>query len=209
MVTRIKVCGITNLIDAETAVKLGADAIGFVFAKSPRQIGPKKAARIIDKLDAFKNFTGVFVNTPAESVKKITQVCKLNTLQFHGEETPEYCGIFRKTHKVFKAFRIKDRNSLKLLRKYDVDGYLLDTYVKGAKGGTGKTFNWQLAKEAKKLASPVILSGGLNPENVAGAIKKARPYMVDVSSGVESSPGKKDVKLIKAFINAVRGMSDE
>ena len=201
---KVKICGITNLEDAKAAVELGADAIGFVFAKSPRQIKPEVAAEIINKLGQFKNFAGVFVNAPLETVKEIAKICKLDILQFHGDEAPEYCKAFRKTHKVFKAFRIKDKNSLKLLRKYDVDGYLLDTFSSRLRGGTGKTFDWALAKEAGKLVSLIILSGGLNQENIKEAIKKVRPYMADVSSGVEKRPGKKDLRLMKEFIKAVK-----
>ncbi len=202
--TRIKICGITNLEDAISAVDLGGDPLGFIFTKSPRQISPGKAKNIIKKLPPFINVVGVFVNFPMKTVEKIAETCKIDTLQFHGNETPDYCAKFRETHKVIKAFRIKDKESLKLLNKYDVDGYLLDTYIKGTAGGTGKVFDWDLAKEAKRFAEPIILSGGINPGNVKDAIRKVKPYAVDVSSGVERSPGKKDIRLMKEFINAVR-----
>jgi len=203
-VVRVKVCGITNLEDALAAIQLGADAIGFVFAKSPRHVSIQEAERIIEKLPPFVNFTGLFVNANRKVVEKTIKTCKIDTLQFHGEESNGYCSYFKRTHKVVKAFRIKDKKILDLLLNYDVDGYLLDTYIEGAAGGTGKIFDWNLAKRAKTLVSPVILSGGLNPGNVAQAIKKVRPYAVDVSSGIEKRPGKKDLKLMKKFIKAVR-----
>jgi len=203
-VVRVKVCGITNLEDALAAIQLGADAIGFVFAKSPRHVSIQEAERIIEKLPPFVNFTGLFVNANRKVVEKTIKTCKIDTLQFHGEESNGYCSYFKRTHKVVKAFRIKDKKILDLLLNYDVDGYLLDTYIEGAAGGTGKIFDWNLAKRAKTLVSPVILSGGLNPGNVVQAIKKVRPYAVDVSSGIEKRPGKKDLKLMKKFIKAVR-----
>jgi len=203
-VVRVKVCGITNLEDALAAIQLGADAIGFVFAKSPRHVSIQEAERIIEKLPPFVNFTGLFVNANRKVVEKTIKTCKIDTLQFHGEESNGYCSYFKRTHKVVKAFRIKDKKILDLLLNYDVDGYLLDTYIEGAAGGTGKIFDWNLAKRAKTLVSPVILSGGLNPGNVAQAIKKVRPYAVDVSSGIEKRPGKKDLRLMKEFIKVVR-----
>lgn len=204
---KVKICGITNLKDAMAAVDAGAGAIGFVFAKSPRRIKPQDAAKIIKNLQRPVNCVGVFVGAPVKTVEKIVKACKIGTLQFHGSESPEYCAYFRKARKVIKAFRIKDKNDLKDLKRYKVDGYLLDTFVKGLKGGTGRMFNWKLAKEAKKIASPIILSGGLNPENVARAIRTVRPYMVDVSSGVEKYPGKKDKKLMEKFIKEVKNVA--
>lgn len=207
---RVKICGITNLEDAKLAAELGADALGFVFAESPRGIKPVDAGRITAGLPPFVNFIGVFVNAPIKTVEKIIKVCKIDTLQFHGEEPPEYCAHFRKAHNVLKAFRIKDKNSLRALSAYDVTGYLLDAFAQvppaagQARGGTGRTFDWQLAKEAKRIAGPVILSGGLNPRNVKDAIEIAGPYAVDVSSGVESQPGKKDFELMKEFMKAVK-----
>ena len=201
---KVKVCGITNLEDACAAIQLGADAIGFVFAKSPRQVTAQQASRIIEKLPPFVSFTGLFVNAERKIVEKTIKTCRIDTLQFHGEESDGYCSYFKRTHKVVKAFKIKDKKSLDLLLDYDVDGYLLDTYIEGAAGGTGKVFDWNLAKKAKTFVNPIILSGGLNPGNVAQAIKKVRPYAVDVSSGIEKKPGKKDLRLMKEFIKAVR-----
>jgi phosphoribosylanthranilate isomerase len=206
---KVKICGITNLKDARAAIAAGADAVGFVFAESPRRISHLAAKGIIEKVKPVVNFVGVFADAPQKTVKKTTTSCRIDTLQFHGHESPAYCRYFMDTHKVIKAFRIKDKEDLQRLKRYKVDGYLLDTFVKGAKGGTGRAFDWRLASQAKKLVHPVILSGGLNPKNVSGAIRAVRPYAVDVSSGVESRPGKKDARLIKRFMDAARGNKDE
>jgi phosphoribosylanthranilate isomerase len=205
-VTRIKICGITNLEDALWAANLGANALGFVFARSPRKISPQKACRIMAKLPPFIFSVGVFVNETTEKIKKVIETCQLNAIQLHGEESPQFCQKFRNRIKVIKAFRIKDASDLKDLLRYDVDAYLLDTFSSTAYGGTGRTFNWDLAVKAKKILKnrPLILSGGLNPENVREAIRKVQPYAVDVSSGVECSPGKKDEVLLKKFIQAIR-----
>lgn len=211
--TRVKICGITNLEDALGAVKLGADALGFVFAESPRQIDPRKASQIIRSLPPFVTVVGLFVDERAEMVRKIMEDCRLDALQFHGDESPEYCGQFSTRtgdkslsgcRRTVKAFRIKDEETLKTIPSYRVDAYLLDAYVEGTVGGTGKSFNWDLAIEAKKIGRPIILAGGLSPDNVAEAIKKVSPYGVDVSSQVEKVPGKKDHKKMKDFMQTVR-----
>jgi phosphoribosylanthranilate isomerase len=200
--TKVKIDGITNLDDALAAVEFGADALGFVFVpNTPRYIEPAKAAEIIARLPPFVTNVGVFVNDSQEHIKQIADQCKLSVLQLHGQEPPDFCLQFNR--KVIKAFRIKDEESLTDLPKYTVSAYLLDTYVKGAMGGTGVTFDWRLALEAKKYGL-VILAGGLNPENVAKAIQQVYPYGVDVSSGVEAKPGKKDHGKMKNFIKAAR-----
>ncbi|MBC8228174.1 phosphoribosylanthranilate isomerase [bacterium] len=202
--TKVKICGITNLDDALAAVEFGADAIGFVFVpNTPRYIESAKAAEIIARLPPFVTTVGLFVNDSQEHIKQIANQCKLNVLQLHGQESPDFCLQFNR--KVIKAFRVKDQESLTVLPKYTVSAYLLDTYVKGTMGGTGVTFDWRLALDAKKYG-PVILAGGLNPENVAKAIQQVRPYGVDVSSGVEAEPGKKDHGKIKDFIAAAKSV---
>jgi len=202
-VTWIKICGITNLEDALETAELGADALGFVFyEKSPRKITKEKAKEIIDKMQTVMK-VGLFVDELEEKVKEITSYCNFDILQFHGDETPDYCKKF--PQKIIKAFRIKDKESLVDIPKYEVDYYLLDAYSEVAPGGTGGTFNWDLAKEAKKFGRPIILSGGLNPENIIEALKKVSPFGVDVSSSVEASPGKKDHKKLKEFITKVKG----
>ncbi|MFQ6043705.1 MAG: phosphoribosylanthranilate isomerase [Candidatus Poribacteria bacterium] len=200
--TKVKICGITNLDDAIAAVEFGADALGFVFVpNTPRYIEPAKAAEIIARLPPFLTTVGLFVNDSTERIKQVADQCKLNVIQLHGQESPDFCLRFNR--KVIKAFRVKDRESLTALPEYTVSAYLLDTYVKGAMGGTGVTFDWRFASDAKKYGL-VILAGGLNPENVARAIQQARPYGVDVSSGIEAEPGKKDHNKLKDFIAAAK-----
>jgi len=196
---RVKICGITNVRDALAAVKCGTWALGFVFyKKSPRYVSPTKVKAIIQHLPPFVTAVGIFVNEQERAVKRIAEFCGLNALQFHGDETPAYCQKF-KGYKVIKAFRIKDKFKLKDILRYKTDAYLLDTFHGKFYGGSGQTFNWDIIKDHKKLSKPVILSGGLNPHNVAQAISKVNPYAVDVSSGVEQSPGKKNKKLMKEF----------
>lgn len=204
MTTRIKICGITNLADALTAVSLGADALGFVFSKSPRQISSEEADVIINKLPPFVTTVGVFVNEPSDRVFEVLDSCPLDVLQLHGEETPTYCLELKEFNKrVVKAIRVKDLASLKQASQYDVDGIVLDTFVDGMAGGTGKSFDWSLIAKAK-IEMPVILSGGLDAENVGQAIEQTHPYGVDSSSRLEKSPRKKDPDKVRAFIDAVR-----
>jgi len=200
--TKIKVCGITNENDALQAVKLGVDALGFVFAESPRKVSSKKVKEIVSLLPPFVSTVGVFVNEDEEKVKEIAQACSLTILQFHGEESPSYCHQFEQ--KVIKSFQVKDEEILNKIFQYKVDAYLLDTYSVDKRGGTGKTFNWKIAKKVKELEVLVILSGGLNPENVAQAIIEVKPYAVDVSSGVEKERGRKDYQKLKDFVRRVK-----
>jgi phosphoribosylanthranilate isomerase len=203
MSTRVKICGITNLADAQVAVEAGADALGFNFyEKSPRFIPTKTAAEISRALPLFTLRVGVFVNPSEELVRRAIGECGLGLLQFHGDEPPEFCLQFGLMN--MKAFRVRNAGSLKELPKYQTDAWLLDAYSSDTLGGTGERFNWDLAVEAQKFGKPVFLAGGLTPENVADAIRRVQPFGVDVSSGVESSPGKKDHGKIRAFIAAVR-----
>lgn len=199
---RIKICGITNLEDALIATELGADAVGFIFyEKSPRFINPRTAALIIRELPPFVATVGVFVNEPPEKLVDIAKQAGVGCVQLHGDETPEYCASLGL--RTIKALRVKDAYVLNKLRSFTVSGILLDTYKEGVPGGTGETFDWDIAAEAAK-AGRIILSGGLNPENVRQAIEKVRPYAVDVSSGVESKPGRKDHAKLKKFFEQVR-----
>ncbi len=203
---RIKICGITNLEDALLAAELGADALGFIFyPPSPRSIAPDAARAIIAQLPPFVSTVGVFVDENAATVKKLAAQVGLDWLQLHGQETSEYCRTLGR--RVIKAFRIQDENSLTGLAAYRgaAQALLLDTYKKGLVGGTGETFNWGLAREARKYG-PIILAGGLTPANVAQAIAAAQPQAVDVASGVEASPGKKDAERLRAFFAAVKGI---
>ena len=200
--TRIKICGITNKQDALEAVRLGVDALGFVFAHSSRRVIPRMVQEIVELLPPFISRVGVFVDEDKEKVKKIANSCHLTTLQFHGEEAPSYCQGFRE--KIVKAFSIKDTSVLEKIPEYEVDAYLLDSYSPLRYGGTGKTFDWDIAREIKEFGVPIILSGGLNPDNVKEAIERVRPYAVDVGSGVEAREGKKDPEKLKSFVMKVR-----
>src|ERR1700690_1653810 len=203
MSTRVKICGITNQADALAAIDAGADALGFNFyEKSPRYLTVPGAAEISKQLQPFVMRVGVFVNAPEELVLRAIGECGLSFLQFHGEEPPEFCAQFGQMS--MKAFRIRDAASLQELPKYQTEAYLLDAFSPEARGGTGEKFNWDLAVEAQKLGKPIFLAGGLTPENVAEAVRKVRPFGVDVSSGVEISPGKKDPAKVRAFINAAK-----
>ena len=200
--TRVKVCGITNREDARQAVDLGADALGFIFhPASPRYIAPEAAARIIRDLPPFVASVGVFVDASVLRVRSLVRNCLLSAVQFHGEETPAYCGGF--PVKVIKAFRVKGTRLPRGLSRFVVDAILLDTFRSGVPGGTGQVFDWDVAKRAKRYGR-IILAGGLNPANVRDAVQAVRPFAVDVSSGVEAFPGKKDPKLLEEFFLRVR-----
>jgi phosphoribosylanthranilate isomerase len=205
METKVKICGITNPADAQAAVAAGADALGFIFyEKSPRYVPLEAAAAISGRLAPFIMRVGVFVNAPEEFVFAAVRECGLTLLQFHGDEPPEYCAQFGLMN--MKAFRVHGAETLEQIPKYATDAYLLDAYSSTTLGGTGEKFNWDLAVQAQKFGKPIFLAGGLTPENVAGAIRKVRPFAVDVSSGVEIAPGKKDHDKIRAFITASRSV---
>lgn len=199
---RVKVCGITNLEDALAAVEAGADALGFVLAPSPRQIAPEKIREIVAHLPPFLCKVGVFANMELEKVREIMASCSLDLAQLHGEESPEYCAAL--FPRAIKAFRVRDATFLSALPAYKATAFHLDSYEATLQGGTGRVFDWSLALRAKDYG-PIILSGGLTPENVRQAIEQVQPYGVDASSGVESRPGKKDFKKLKTFIRAVKG----
>ncbi len=208
MSVKVKICGVTNFEDASAAVEAGADALGFMFYESsPRNVPVKVAADIIRQLPPFVAKVGVFVNATEETVRRAIGECGIDTLQFHGNETPEFCRKFSPL-KIYKAFRMENLESLRALPGYRTDAWLLDSFVAGKPGGTGAKFNWDLAVESKKLGRPIILAGGLTPENVADAVRKVRPFAVDVSSGVEASPGRKDHAKLQRFIAAVKGPSE-
>lgn len=203
---RVKICGITNIEDAFAAISLGADAIGFVFVKgSPRWISVEEARRISRALPPFVNKVGVFANEPLESLLTIMAYCSLDTCQLHGEEPPSYCE--KLGWATIKAFRVgnPDEDLEKMMESYKekVSAFLLDTYRPRILGGTGETFDWRIARELRKYG-PIIISGGLNPSNVVEAIDMAYPYGVDVSSGVENWPGKKDWRKMKEFIERAK-----
>ena len=203
MSVKVKICGITSVADGLAAAEAGADMIGLMlYEKSPRHVSLQTAAEIARALPPFVLRVGVFVNPTEELVLRAIADCGVTLLQFHGDEPPEFCTQFGMMS--MKAFRIRDAGSLAALPDYSTEAYLLDAYSADALGGTGAKFNWELAIEAKKLGRPIVLAGGLTPENVAEAVRQVQPFGVDVSSGVESSPGKKDPAKVRAFIASVR-----
>ncbi len=199
----VKICGITNLEDALAAVEFGADALGFnFFPESPRYIAPEAAKEILAEIPPVVWKVGVFVNESEERVRDLSVDLRLDYLQFHGDETPFYCEQFATPY--WKAFRLKDDKSLDLMKRYHCEYYLVDAFVENAFGGTGIVGNWDLAREAKKSGA-IFLAGGLTPENVTEATQTVRPDGVDVASGVEKAPGKKDLQKLESFIERAKG----
>jgi phosphoribosylanthranilate isomerase len=204
---KVKVCGITNYEDAALAVDFGADALGFNFYRpSPRYLEPAAARAIIRRLPPFVVTVGLFVNAGRPGgVSSAARAAGVEVLQLHGDETPGYCRRLE-GWPLIKALRVGAGFDAAGLEEYPVHAFLLDARDGARYGGTGKVFEWSLAGPVQKLR-PIILAGGLRPENVAEAIRTVRPYGVDVSSGVESRPGRKDRALLRAFIDEVRNAS--
>ena len=201
---KIKVCGITNLEDAVKSISAGCDALGFVFyKKSPRYIEPEKAREIIKHLPPHIVKMGVFANARENNVKRIAKLCGLDVLQFHGNESPEFCSRF-KDCRIIKAFRVKSKLDLRDILKYKPFAYLFDTFVESKMGGTGKKFDWKLIRHICDIKQPIFLSGGLTEDNVKDAIEYIKPDWVDVSSSVEVRPGKKDHRKVRNFIKAAK-----
>ena len=204
MSVTVKICGITSEADALAAAEAGADAIGLMFYEgSPRHVILEQAKAISAALPPHVMRVGVFVNAEEAFVHQALTECMLNILQFHGDETPEECS--RYPVMTLKAFRVQGEETLAQLEAYPSAGYLLDAYVKDALGGTGATFNWDLAVRAQKFGKPIFLAGGLTPGNVAEAVRKVQPFGVDVSSGVEIEPGRKDAEQMRTFVAAAKG----
>lgn len=201
--TRVKICGITNLEDAQAAVRAGADALGFVFAESPRQVTAALAAGITAALPPFIARVGVFVNTPLRAIRETAVRCRLTAVQLHGEEPSAFCMDLAEWD-VIRAVRARSEEDVRSLTRNGCSAYLLDAYVPGAHGGTGRRVPLAIARTALAGGAPVILAGGLSPANVGEAVRELRPYAVDVSSGVEKRPGKKDHAKLRAFVEAVR-----
>lgn len=211
MRTRIKICGLTCSEDALFAVSCGADALGFIFVEeSPRRVYPDQAAGITARIPPFVTQVGVFKNHDQDWIRKVFHECGLHLCQLHGDESPAYCRELKLPY--IKAFRIKDESSLAPIPLYGhttgESAFLLDTFVPEKAGGTGLHFDWQIAKLASRFG-PVILSGGLTPENVGEAIKLAMPFAVDVGSGVEKEPGKKSFEKVRSFINRIKQIDFE
>lgn len=200
---RVKICGITNPDDAQAAVDAGADALGFVFFKdSPRYIRPAEARGIISQLPPFVVAVGVVVNESAETITAIAAEAGLDCIQLHGDEPPILCRSYRR---VIRAVRVTSLASLAPVAACRglASAFLIDTFTPDSMGGTGLTFNWDIAVEARQYG-PVILAGGLTPDNVAAAVRHVRPYGVDVSSGVEREKGKKDHDKMRLFIRRAK-----
>lgn len=201
---KVKICGLTNLADAKFALEQGADYLGFIFAESKRQVNTKQVAEIIvglaDDLTKAKT-VGVFANQPVDEINQIIAATGLDYVQLHGEESPEFCQQLKAS--VIKSFKIKDGSSLAAIKEYEVFAYLLDTYYEDKLGGGGESFDWSLVSQAN-LEGKIFLAGGIELDNVEEAIKLINPYCIDVCSGVEAKPGKKDHGELKEFVEQVK-----
>lgn len=203
MTVRIKICGITREGDAWDAVWAGADALGFLFyPKSKRRISPERARDIIRALPPLVAAVGVFANESAERIAAVRETCRLDAVQLHGDETPEFCRSL--SGKTIKAFRLRSAETLAAARAFSTGAWLFDSYAPNQRGGTGCPFNWEWIRQSMPLPRPFIVAGGLTPGNVGNCIKTVRPYAVDVSSGVEEEPGKKNADKMRRFVAAVR-----
>lgn len=202
LIVKVKICGITNYSDAAAATRLGADLIGFNFyKKSPRYIEPEKAAEIIYKLPSFIDTAGVFVNASERKIKEIIELCELNWIQLHGDETPEFCQSFGSHNvKTIKALRVKGDDDLERAEEFFTDAILLDAYNPEKYGGTGTSFDWNIIGHIGKR---VFLAGGINPDNAAEAIDLG-VYGIDICSGIEIRPGKKDLRKMKRLFENIR-----
>jgi phosphoribosylanthranilate isomerase len=206
---RIKVCGITTWTDAIRSVDCGADALGFNFYwRSPRFISPRAALRITARLPKHVACVGVFVNEPLEVALRARNIAGINLAQLHGEEPPELVARIAEQMVTIKAFRVSPEFRVTALRRYKAaDAYLLDGFHPRQRGGTGQTVDWRIAARAARYG-PIVLAGGLNSENIVAAIRAARPAAVDVNSGVESAPGRKDLTKLRAFFDAVESVKE-
>jgi len=205
--TKVKICGITNLEDALLSAKFGADALGFNFyEKSPRYILPEKACEIIEQLPAKILKVGVFVNESLEKIIEIAEIAKLDTLQLHGEETP---GLARELKaktslEIIKAFRVSPEFQPEDVLRYEVDAVLLDAYSRDEYGGTGETFDWEIAKKVQEIFPKMYLAGGLSQDNIANSIFEVRPFAVDACSCLEATKGRKNLRKLEDFLLAVK-----
>jgi len=202
--TLVKICGITNAGDARAAADAGADAVGFIFAESPRRVGIEEARMISLALPEYMLRVGVFVNEEPEEVLRISREVELDLAQLHGDETPEAVTAVRKGGvRVMKALRVRDAGSLEALNGYEADLLLLDAYSEKARGGTGEQFDWGVAKSLRGRDN-IVVSGGLGPENVREAVALFEPYGVDASSSLEDEPGRKNGERVRRFVLATR-----
>ncbi len=205
---KIKICGITNATDAQLASRLGADALGFnLYPESPRFVQAERVRAIVANLPPFVEPVALFVDENVGHIRRTCEFCGIRTVQLQGDEPPTIVSELR-AFKILKAIRVASARDLLQLRRYDVDAVLLDACVPGKKGGTGAVFDWSLAKGVT-CGSPIILAGGLTPDNVSEAIRKVAPFGVDVCSGVEAEPGRKDRRLLRQFVQqAQRAFAD-
>lgn len=202
--TYVKICGITNVDDAHAAVDAGADVLGFNFYKpSPRYITPQHVREIVQRFPREVLKVGVFVNEELADVQTITREAGLGAIQLHGDESPEYCSKFPGWY-VIKTFAVTDSFDVRVAEAYDVDAIMLDTKHHSLRGGTGRVFDWSVARQAALTLPDLYLAGGLSPENVENAIKTVRPFAVDACSALEDRPGKKNAERMREFVNAVR-----
>jgi phosphoribosylanthranilate isomerase len=202
LIAKVKICGITNLDDAQAAINMGADILGFNFyPKSPRFLPPEQAAAIISKLPGFVDIAGVFVNESQEHIRETVELCKLNWIQLHGDENPDFCRSFSDLNaKIMKALRVKDKSDIEKAEDYFTDAILLDAFDPEKYGGTGLTFDWNIVGHIGKR---VFLAGGINPDNAGDALELG-VYGIDVCSGIEAAPGKKDHKKMKKLFENIR-----
>lgn len=202
LIAKVKICGLTNYEDAAAAMDMGADLLGFNFyPKSPRFVSPQEAAQIINKLPAFIDVAGVFVNGSLEEIRDAISQCQLNWVQLHGDESPEFCQSLASVDvKTMKAVRVKDQSDIDRAEKYFTDAILLDAFDPQKYGGTGVTFDWNIIGH---IAKRVFLAGGINPDNAAEAVKLG-VYGIDVCSGIEAEPGKKDHKKMRELFDNIR-----
>ncbi len=199
--TRIKICGITNIEDALMAAELGAHAVGFVLAESPRRISPETARNISLALPPLMSRVGVFVNEQPSVIEYCINLCHLDAIQIDASDNSK--DGYRFNAAVIRTFRVESDEIISAIRQAKVEYFLMDTYDRTRNGGSGRAFDWCIAREAAKLGR-IILAGGLNPDNVAEALETVHPYAVDVSSGVEKSPGRKDHEKMRLFIKEVQ-----
>lgn len=202
LIVKVKICGLTNYEDAAAALDMGADILGFNFyEKSPRFIKPENAVRIIDRLPAFIDTAGVFVNASLDHIHRTINTCQLNWVQLHGDETAQFCDLLRSLNvKTMKAIRVKDQNDIDKAEQYFTDAILLDAFDPEKYGGTGLTFDWNIIGHIRKR---IFLAGGINPDNVVEAVEHG-VYGIDICSGIEKSPGKKDHKKMKMIFDNIR-----
>ena len=204
LIAKIKICGITNYDDAKAAIDMGADMLGFNFYhKSPRYIEPEKAYEVISKLPAFTNIVGLFVNSSLDKIKEVIEMCQLDWVQLHGEEDPRFCqSLLSLNIKTMKAIRVKDQTDIDRANDYFTDAILLDAFHPEKYGGTGLTFDWNIVGNINKR---IFLAGGINPDNVVEAINLG-VYGIDLCSGIESQPGKKDHKKMKNLFENIHDL---